>query len=123
MATVTSAASASNETQTRIEKDTMGEIQVPLNQYWGAQTQRSINNFLIGNNIMPLELIYALTTLKKAAAITNAELQPSFVAKADIIIQACDLILQVNTANLLLSFIIRMMSNFFLLYSLYEGSL
>ena len=57
----------------RIEKDTMGEIQVPSEKYWGAQTQRSIQNFKIGGHRMPIEVIRAFAILKKAAALTNAE--------------------------------------------------
>ena len=59
----------------RIEKDTMGEVSVPANAYYGAQTQRSIDNFRIAQDInrMPKEIIYAFAYLKKAAAITNFE--------------------------------------------------
>ncbi len=58
----------------RIEKDTIGEVKVPSNRLWGAQTERSRNNFKIGpDGSMPLELIYAFAILKKAAAITNQE--------------------------------------------------
>ncbi|MCB0838238.1 MAG: class II fumarate hydratase, partial [Bacteroidetes bacterium] len=60
--------------QYRIEKDTMGEIQVPAVKYWGAQTQRSLENFKIGGQTMPIEVIRAFAILKKAAAITNTEL-------------------------------------------------
>lgn len=56
----------------RIEKDTMGEVQVPEGKYWGVQTQRSIMNFSIGPAAsMPVEIIYAFGYLKKAAALTN----------------------------------------------------
>ena len=57
----------------RIEKDTMGEVKVPANVYWGAQTQRSIDNFKIAQDInrMPKEIIKAFAYLKKAAALTN----------------------------------------------------
>ncbi len=58
----------------RIEKDTMGEVQVPADKYWGAQTQRSLENFKIGDGRMPLEIIKAFGYLKKAAAATNLEL-------------------------------------------------
>ena len=59
----------------RIEKDTMGEVEVPANVLWGAQTQRSINNFKIGRpGSMPLEIIYGFAYLKKAAAYSNCEL-------------------------------------------------
>jgi len=59
----------------RIEKDTMGEVNVPANAYYGAQTQRSIDNFKIAQDInkMPKEIIHAFAYLKKAAAITNFE--------------------------------------------------
>ena len=79
----------------RIEKDTMGPVEVPAKAYWGAQTQRSINNFKIGGekNRMPIEIIYAFAILKKAAALTNAELGVLEQDKADIIAQVCDEIL------------------------------
>ena len=59
----------------RIEKDTMGEVKVPAQVYWGAQTQRSIDNFKIAQetNRMPKEIIRAFAYLKKAAALTNLE--------------------------------------------------
>jgi fumarate hydratase class II len=59
----------------RIEKDTMGEVQVPSDVYWGAQTQRSIDNFKIAQDInkMPKEIIKAFAYLKKAAALTNLD--------------------------------------------------
>jgi len=58
----------------RIEKDTMGEVKVPADKYWGAQTQRSKENFKIGGDRMPVEIIRAFGILKKAAAHANAEL-------------------------------------------------
>ena len=59
----------------RIEKDTIGKVKVPINCLWGAQTQRSINNFKIGKpNSMPIEIIYGFAFLKKAAAFTNYKL-------------------------------------------------
>src|SRR5436190_2907029 len=60
---------------TRIEKDTMGTVEVPADVYWGAQTQRSVENFRIARNTdrMPLEIIRAFATLKKAAALTNLD--------------------------------------------------
>ena len=59
----------------RIERDTMGEVQVPADKYWGAQTERSRNNFKIGPEAsMPKEIIYAFAYLKKAAAYANHEL-------------------------------------------------
>jgi len=79
----------------RIEKDTMGPVEVPASAYWGAQTQRSINNFKIGGekNRMPIEIIHAFAILKKAAALTNAELGVMEPAKAEIIAKVCDEIL------------------------------
>jgi len=78
----------------RVEKDTMGEVQVPAEKYWGAQTQRSIQNFKIGGHQMPMEIIRAFAILKKAAALTNAELGVLDSSKADIIAQVCDEILE-----------------------------
>ncbi len=60
--------------QTRIEHDTMGEVEVPNNALWGAQTQRSLQNFKIGNERLPRAMIRAMGLVKKAAAITNANL-------------------------------------------------
>jgi len=79
----------------RIEKDTMGPVNVPADKYWGAQTQRSIDNFKIGNasTQMPLELIYAFAILKKAAAQTNLELGVLSEEKAEIIGIVCEEIL------------------------------
>ncbi|MBP7240230.1 MAG: class II fumarate hydratase, partial [Saprospiraceae bacterium] len=58
----------------RTEKDTMGPVQVPADVYWGAQTQRSKDNFKIGGHRMPIEVIRAFAILKKAAALTNLDL-------------------------------------------------
>jgi fumarate hydratase class II len=78
----------------RIEKDTMGEVYVPADKYWGAQTERSRNNFKIGPSAsMPIEIIYAFACLKKAAAITNHELGVLSIEKSDLIGKACDEIL------------------------------
>jgi len=78
----------------RIEKDTMGEVQVPSEKYWGAQTERSRNNFKIGPEAsMPKEVIYAFAYLKKAAAQANHELGVLSADKKDLIGQACDEIL------------------------------
>ncbi|MCA0429802.1 MAG: class II fumarate hydratase [Bacteroidetes bacterium] len=80
--------------QYRIEKDTMGEVQVPANVYWGAQTERSRNNFKIGHEgSMPKEIIYAFGYLKKAAALANCELGVLSKEKCDLISKACDEIL------------------------------
>ena len=78
----------------RIEKDTMGEIKVPSDKYWGAQTQRSKENFLIGGDRMPVEIIRAFGILKKAAALTNAELGVLPMDKAKLISQVCDEIIE-----------------------------
>lgn len=79
----------------RIEKDTMGEVKVPSNKYWGAQTERSRNNFKIGpTGSMPLDIIYGFAYLKKAAAYTNHELGVLAVEKRDLIAQVCDEILE-----------------------------
>ncbi|MCU0432451.1 MAG: class II fumarate hydratase [Bacteroidia bacterium] len=78
----------------RIEKDTMGEVQVPADKYWGAQTERSRNNFRIGPEAsMPKEIIYAFAYLKKAAAHANHDLGVLEAAKRDLISQVCDEIL------------------------------
>lgn len=77
----------------RIEKDTMGEVQVPDDKYWGAQTQRSLQNFKIGGQKMPIEIVYAFAILKKAAALTNQELAGFPAEKANAIAQACDEVL------------------------------
>jgi fumarate hydratase class II len=78
----------------RIEKDTMGDVKVPSNKLWGAQTERSKNNFKIGPpGSMPLEIIYGFAYLKKAAAFTNCELGVLPVEKRDYIAQVCDEIL------------------------------
>ncbi|MEE2682924.1 MAG: class II fumarate hydratase [Actinomycetota bacterium] len=77
----------------RIEKDTLGEIQVPDDKYWGAQTQRSIENFAIGEQRMPSEIIRAFAQLKKASAIVNSELTDFAKEKAEAISTACDEIL------------------------------
>jgi fumarate hydratase, class II len=74
----------------RIEQDTMGEVRVPRDRYWGAQTQRSLEHFRIGAERMPLELIRAFAVLKKAAAIANAELTDFPREKADAIAEVCE---------------------------------
>lgn len=79
-----------NIMQYRNEKDTMGTVQVPAEKYWGAQTQRSKDNFKIGNEIMPKEIIEAFAILKKAAAITNAELGVLSEDKKNLISLVCD---------------------------------
>lgn len=78
----------------RIEKDTMGEVKVPADKYWGAQTERSRNNFKIGPEAsMPKEIIHAFAYLKKAAALANCELGVLPKDKADLIGKVCDEIL------------------------------
>jgi fumarate hydratase, class II len=78
----------------RIEKDTMGEVQVPADKYWGAQTERSRNNFKIGPEAsMPKEIIYAFAYLKKAAAQANHELGVLAADKKEMIGKVCDEIL------------------------------
>ena len=79
----------------RIEKDTMGEVQVLSNKYWGAQTERSRNNFKIGDpSSMPIEIIYGFAYLKKAAAYTNCELKVLSKEKRNLIAAVCDEILE-----------------------------
>lgn len=78
----------------RIEKDTMGEIQVPANKYYGAQTARSLMNFKIGGDKFPRELIRAFGVLKKAAALTNKELGTLPAEKAELIIKAADEVIE-----------------------------
>ena len=77
----------------RIEKDTMGEISVPADRYWGAQTQRSHENFCIGSEKMPIEVIHALALIKKAAAMTNCSLNELTAEKKDLICAAVDEVL------------------------------
>lgn len=78
----------------RIEKDTMGEVKVPATAYWGAQTERSRNNFKIGEEgSMPVEIIYAFAHLKKAAAHANHQLGVLSMEKRDLISAVCDEIL------------------------------
>jgi len=79
----------------RIEKDTMGEVKVPAHKYWGAQTERSRNNFKIGPEAsMPKEIIYAFAYLKKAAAMANHELGVLAEDKMKLIGKVCDEILE-----------------------------
>ncbi|MEC8969056.1 MAG: class II fumarate hydratase [Bacteroidota bacterium] len=79
----------------RIEKDTIGEVKVPSEKYWGAQTERSRNNFKIGDeSSMPIEIIYAFAILKKAAAIANFKLNVLTQEKMNLISKVCDEILE-----------------------------
>ena len=78
----------------RIESDTMGPVEVPADKYWGAQTQRSVGNFRIGEpGSMPRELIRGMAVLKKAAAMVNADLKALSQEKKDLIVSVCDEIL------------------------------
>lgn len=76
--------------ETRIEKDTMGEIRVPSDKYWGAQTQRSLEHFKIGTRKMPVEIIRAFGVLKKACAMVNHDLGRLSKEKQDLILLVCD---------------------------------
>lgn len=80
--------------KTRKERDTMGIIEVPADKYWGAQTQRSFENFKIGNERMPDEVISAFAILKKASALANLDLGVLPQEKCDLICRACDEILE-----------------------------
>jgi fumarate hydratase class II len=75
---------------TRIESDSMGEIQVPADKYWGAQTERSLHHFNIGNDLIPREVTHAFGILKKAAALTNLDIGKLPEDKAKLIIQAAE---------------------------------
>ena len=84
---------------TRIETDTMGEVAVPTEAYWGAQTQRSRDNFKIGGETLPTPLIRAMALVKKAAAQTNAALGRLDEARTNLIVQAADEILAGKLAD------------------------
>ena len=78
----------------RIEKDTMGEVKVPADKYWGAQTERSRNNFKIGKSAsMPIEVIHAFAHLKKSAAQVNCNLGILSAEKNELISKVCNEIL------------------------------
>jgi fumarate hydratase class II len=81
---------AKQDTETRIETDSMGKIEVASSAYWGAQTQRSLKHFNIGFDVMPREMIRALGILKKAAAMVNADLGKLPADKRDLIVRAAD---------------------------------
>jgi len=83
----------------RIEKDTMGEMQVPADKYWGAQTQRSVENFKIGTETMPVEITRAFTYLKKSVALVNKKLGKLDGDKADAIASAADEVLEGKHAD------------------------
>ncbi|HSE26020.1 MAG TPA: lyase family protein, partial [Pyrinomonadaceae bacterium] len=80
--------------QTRIETDSMGEIEVASDKYWGAQTERSLHHFNIGDDRMPREMIRALGVLKKAAALANEQLGKLSPEKTALIVQACDEVIE-----------------------------
>src|ERR1700730_4574585 len=80
--------------RTRIESDSMGEIEVAADSYWGAQTQRSLLHFNIGNDVMPREMIRAFGILKKAAALVNQDLGKLPTEKAKLTVQACDEVIE-----------------------------
>jgi fumarate hydratase class II len=82
--------SPEQSTKTRIETDSMGEIEVASDRYWGAQTQRSLHHFNIGADVMPREMIRAFGILKKAAALVNKDLGKLPAEKTDLIARACD---------------------------------
>ncbi len=74
----------------RVETDSMGPVEVPSDRYWGAQTQRSLHHFSIGDDRMPVEVVHAFGVLKKAAALANEELGALPADKADLIVRAAD---------------------------------
>src|ERR1700739_4772118 len=79
---------------TRVEKDTFGDIEVPADALWGAQTQRSLQNFRIGTEKMPPALVKALAQVKRAAAPVNVDLKVLDAAKADAIMKAADEVIE-----------------------------
>src|SRR5436190_21243343 len=79
-----------HEGRTRMETDSMGAVEVPADRYWGAQTQRSLHHFSIGDDRMPVEVVRAFGVLKKAAALVNEELGRLDTEKARLIVQAAD---------------------------------
>ncbi len=81
-------------TRTRMESDSMGQIEVPADKYWGAQTQRSLLHFNIGNDVMPREMIHTLGVLKKAAALVNQDLGKLPAEKTKLIVSACDEVIE-----------------------------
>jgi fumarate hydratase, class II len=85
--------------KTRTEIDTMGKVEVPAERYWGAQTQRSKDNFKIGDQLMPAEIIEAFAILKKAAAITNKDLNALDAEKCRLIVSVCEEILSGKLAD------------------------
>ncbi|MBJ80468.1 MAG: fumarate hydratase, class II [Myxococcales bacterium] len=86
--------SETNTKNVRLEKDTMGTLEVPADRYWGAQTQRSLHNFKIGHDHFPREVIRALGVVKKAAALANLDLGKLDKNLADAIVQAADEVIE-----------------------------
>src|SRR5438128_5792703 len=82
------------EAASRVESDSMGQIEVPADKYWGAQTQRSLLHFNIGFDVMPREMIRAFGILKKACALVNRDLGKLSPEKAKLIVQACDEVIE-----------------------------
>src|SRR5947207_6787618 len=80
--------------RTRTERDSMGEIEVAADRYWGAQTERSLRHFRIGDDTMPREMIRALGLLKKAAALVNEELGKLSADKARLVVRAADEVIE-----------------------------
>src|ERR1044072_164625 len=80
--------------KTRIETDSMGPIEVAADRYWGAQTERSLHHFNIGDDRMPREMIGALGVLKKAAALVNEGLGKLSPEKTKLIVEACDEVIE-----------------------------
>jgi fumarate hydratase class II len=89
----------SAEIKTRIETDSMGAIRVPADHYWGAQTERSLHHFAIGNDLMPTELIRAFGILKKAAALVNCDLGKLPVDKMELIVRVADEVIEGRLDN------------------------
>ena len=83
----------------RIERDTLGEIKVPADKLWAAQTQRSKENFPIGTEQMPLEIVKAFAILKKSAALSNQKLG-KLSEKAEAIVEAADEVIAGNGMNI-----------------------
>src|ERR1700753_3544082 len=79
--------------QVRIETDSLGKVEVPSDKLWGAQTQRSLEHFSIGQDLMPREMIASYAVLKKAAANANAKSSRLDAKRHDLIVQVCDEIL------------------------------
>src|SRR5438128_8404967 len=82
------------EAASRVESDSMGQIEVPADKYWGAQTERSLLHFNIGFDVMPREMIRALGILKKAAALVNHDLGKLPSDKLKFVVLACDEVIE-----------------------------